>query len=192
MSATISRCPSCRRPLPESAQALAALQACPGCARPIEIQPFPGLTRIPTVGRPAESITGEGEAACFFHAAKKAVVPCDDCGRFLCSLCDIELEGRHLCPNCLQAGQTRGDLPGLEGSRTRHDLVVWLLNLGLLTCVGAPFIAVANIIITLLCWNKPGSRVTNHRTSMLVGTLLSVGVTVFMAFAFAFALSRED
>lgn len=192
MSAIISRCPSCRRPLPESAQDLAALQACPGCARPLEIQPFPGLTRIPAAGRPAESITGEGEAACFFHVTKKAVVPCDDCGRFLCALCDIELDGRHLCPSCLQAGQARGELPGLERSRTRWDLVVWFVNLGLLTCIGAPIIAILNIVITSLCWNKPGSRTANHRTSMLLGTLVSVGITVILAIAVAFALSKED
>ncbi len=192
MSVTLSRCPSCRRPLPESAEALASLQACPGCARPIEVQVFPGLMRTPSVGRPAESITGEGEAACFFHATKKAVVPCDDCGRFLCALCDIELEGRHLCPACLQAGQTRGDLPGLERSRMRWDLVVWGLNLGLLTCIGAPFIALLNLGITILCWKKPGSRMANQRMSMVLGTLASVGFTALLALSVAFALSKED
>ena len=31
----------------------------------------------------------DGEASCYFHAHKRAAVPCDGCGRFLCSLCDL-------------------------------------------------------------------------------------------------------
>jgi hypothetical protein len=191
MNPSITRCPACRIALPDEPAQMAALRSCPGCSRPIEILPFPGLNRPTVVGRPAEAVTGEGEAACFFHSTKKAVVPCDSCGRFLCALCDIELEGQHLCPACLQAGQASGELPGLERPRTRWDQLVWWLNLGLLTCVGAPLIALINIVITIVCWNKPGSRVHRHRLSLLLGTLVSVTFTLTLIGIAVFAASKD-
>lgn len=181
--ATDLRCPACSRPLPRDPAELAALQACPACRKPLHVAVLPGYGRGPVTGRPAETITGEGEAACFFHATRKAVVPCDECGRFLCALCDIPIDHRHLCPTCLQAAPNREHLPELERNRARPDMLGWYLNLALFTCVGAPIALVGNLLLLFLRWNKASSRVANTRASMVAATLVAALGTAAFAFA---------
>lgn len=42
------------------------------------------------------------ESSCYFHPEKLAVSLCSECGRFLCSLCELNIEGRIVCPTCLE------------------------------------------------------------------------------------------
>lgn len=167
-------CPACRRSLPLEASVLAGLTQCPDCAAPIRIAVFPAFNRKPVTGQAAERITGEAEAACFFHVSKKASVPCDECGRFLCALCDFQIDNRHLCPPCLEAAQQKRSITSLERTRTRWDIIAWAVNLAILTCIGAPVAALANLIITLLRWKAPGSRVANTRLRLILATLFAV------------------
>ncbi len=172
-------CPACRRPLPNDAHALAALSACPSCGGELEAIPFPALGRGPRVGRAAEATSTPEDAACFQHPGKRAVVPCDGCGRFLCALCDLEIEGNHLCPACLEAGRRKGTVAVLERSRTRWDRIATALTLLILVCgVAAPVSAIANTAITVLQWRKPQSRVAPSRAFLLAATILSWVLTV--------------
>ena len=168
------RCPACRRLLPEDPATLHSLGRCPGCNAPLTIATFPAYRRTPVAGHAAERITGEGEAACFFHATRKAAVPCDDCGRFLCALCDIPVDGRHLCPTCIDTAHKSGTVRSLERSRTRWDAMVWYANIGLLTVIGIPFVTLFNILITIFRWRAADSRVAHVRRRMVLGTLVSV------------------
>lgn len=96
---------------------------------------LPGEDLTTTAG--AEGMDGtDGEAAaCFFHARKRAAVPCDRCGRFLCRLCDLGFgDGRHLCPECLRAGWRDGQMPELVNGRPVRDRLALVLAV-----VGAPF-----------------------------------------------------
>ena len=72
-------------------------------------------------GSIGEAIVVEGEAACFYHPGKRATVPCGVCGRFLCALCDLELNGRHVCPACLETSRRKGDLRNLDTRRMLYD-----------------------------------------------------------------------
>ena len=106
------------------------------------------MFRPPPVVMPGEDLAGvvegdgEGEvAACFFHARKRAAVPCDRCGRFLCRLCDLDFgDGRHLCPECLRAGRGAGGMPELVNERPVRDRVALLLAVvGALWAIVMPF-----------------------------------------------------
>jgi hypothetical protein len=178
MAAREIKCPSCRLPLPRDATALEALNGCPSCLKPISVFVLPGYHRSPVTGRAAEKVTGESESTCFFHASKKAAVPCDECGRFLCALCDVQVDSRHLCPTCLESGRRLGSIGSLERSRTRWDIIVWTINLGLFTCIGLPVVALANLLITVLLWRAPASRVVRSRVWTLVGTGVAVLLTL--------------
>lgn len=183
MASPAPRCPHCRRALPTAAEDLDRLDRCPDCTKPLRVAVFPGFRRGPVAGRAAAAITGEGEAACYFHATKKAVVPCDECGRFLCALCDITLDDRHLCPTCLQTAHAKGTVETLEKSRVRWDIMAWYINLACFTCIGAPVAAVANIVLLILRWRSPASRVARSRlrlVSAVVFSLVACGVTAFM------------
>src|SRR4029453_12242931 len=60
---------------------------CPACGTLLEVEVFPAFHRsLPAVAA-AEAVLTDEEASCFFHPEKKAVVPCQACGRFLCLLC---------------------------------------------------------------------------------------------------------
>ena len=168
MAATAVSCPNCRAPLPDDPAALAALDRCPACGTRVKICLFPAFTAGPRSGALPEAVLAEGEAACFYHAGNKAVVPCDQCGRFLCALCDLELAGRHVCPVCLESGAKRGQVELLEHSRARPDLVVWnLLLLPLIACGYAfPLTALIALIYTLVKWNTKPSLVDNTRARL--------------------------
>ena len=179
-------CSACRRVLPGDSAAFASMQACPNCGTRVEVFAFPAVDRPPAPQVTPPAVAHEGDASCFFHSSRKAAIPCDECGRFLCALCDLEIEGRHLCPTCLQAGQEKRTLTALEQSRTRWDRIVWALNLLCLFClILSPLIALANLIITCVFWKAPPSRVSASRAWMVAGTLLSIAGGVLTVVLFS-------
>src|ERR1041385_7549866 len=118
--AQLVKCPKCRAVLGAEFFNQTELQPCPTCESPLQVSVFPALFREEPVVQP-QQIIAQGEASCFYHAEKKAVVVCDACGRFLCALCDVDFDGQHLCPPCLETGQQKGKIAKLENRRTRHD-----------------------------------------------------------------------
>jgi|YelNatPaOPRAMG01_1025707.scaffolds.fasta_scaffold08692_4 hypothetical protein len=158
-------CPVCKVPWPSEPEVLGALRACPACGREVYVALFPAFRHGPPRGVSPEPVLVEGEAACFQHPDKRAVVPCAECGRFMCALCDVELQGRHLCPSCLEAGQRKGAFTALETRRTLWDsaaLLVAILPLVLcwpttvLTAPGA-------IVLGIVSFYRPGSLVRRSR-----------------------------
>src|SRR5437016_10234951 len=101
-------CPRCKAPLAETVFNQARFVPCPACASPLQVEVFPAFFRPITVGRDGEALLVDTESSCFYHPQKKASVPCDACGRFLCALCDCELHGQHYCPTCLETGRKKG------------------------------------------------------------------------------------
>jgi len=96
-------CPSCGAALPPHALDAAKEELCPGCRVPLRGQLFPAWWTPPSSPATSERAL-EGEAVCFFHPSNRAALPCDVCGRFLCTICDLPMGSRHLCPVCLSNG----------------------------------------------------------------------------------------
>jgi hypothetical protein len=151
---------------------------------------FPAFVRPLPVGAAGEKIQEAGEAACFFHPGKRAAAPCDRCGRFLCSLCDLELDGEHLCPACFESGQSKGKIKSLENRCFRHDrlafaLAVWpivVIPLMYFTVVTAP----AAIYIAIRRWNSPRGPRRQGRgylIAALLAALIEIVVWVFIVIA---------
>jgi hypothetical protein len=92
-------------------------------------------------------------------------VACEECGCFLCNLCDLEFGGRHLCPNCLEAAEKESKAEALQRRRVRHDHVVWaLLLLPLLACgVAMPLTAPLALGYALWKWRTAESMVSRVR-----------------------------
>src|SRR5437764_15187514 len=154
-------CPKCRTPL-TAIQSFTQpqFQPCPYCSAPLQVEIFPALFRPTATGRDAELLMVEGEASCFYHPLKKAVRPCDGCGRFLCALCDCELQGQHFCPGCLETGGKKGRIKNLENECVRYDkiaLSVTLVSLAVfcLAIITAP----VAIYLALRSFKAPGSLV---------------------------------
>lgn len=117
MSSGLVSCPRCQVPLAPAECNTPAPIHCLSCRTIIYVEVFPARVRPRSEVRPAESVLESGVTSCFYHDGKKAVLPCDDCGRFLCALCEIELNGQHLCPSCIDRSRTKGGLANLENSR---------------------------------------------------------------------------
>jgi hypothetical protein len=177
--AAAATCPNCQMPLPESAINAGRLEKCPACPAQIQADLFPAIFRKNDPGKAGETILVEGEASCFYHPQKRASIPCASCGRFLCSLCDVELNGEHICPVCLQTGQQKGKLTDLEQRRTLYDSLA--LHLSFL-----PFLITgpAAIIIAIYAWNKPLSLVRRTRIRIYTAIILGLAQTVGWVFVF--------
>src|ERR1041384_5927116 len=107
MNGALAACPHCQSPLAAVNCNTPKPIRCPFCQSLIQVEIFPALFKPIARGRAAEPDVIEGESSCFYHERKKAVTPCDICGRFLCALCDVEINNQHICPACLETGRKR-------------------------------------------------------------------------------------
>ena len=162
---SLVQCPKCQAWLLEGVFNQPELSPCPACGVPLQVEVFPALFRRINPGQSGETIMVEGESSCFYHPQKKAVLPCQGCGRFLCALCDCELNGQHFCPACLETGKTKGKIKSLENQRTLYDgialsLAIYPLLIFYFTLVTAP----VALFVAIRYWNAPRSIV--HRTKI--------------------------
>lgn len=175
MNTPLVHCPKCQAWLLEGVFNQPELSPCPACGVPLQIEVFPALFRQMAPGPSGETILVEGESSCFYHPEKKAVRPCDGCGRFLCALCDCELNGQHFCPACLETGKTRGKIKNLENQRTLYDSIALSLTLYPLlifyfTLVTAPMA----LFVAIRYWNAPRSIVHRTRIRYVAAIVLAV------------------
>ncbi len=176
-------CPKCNGAVPATLFNSEQMQPCPTCRGPLRAAIFPAIFRQLQPGSAGERILVEGESSCFYHEQKKAVVPCDNCGRFLCAVCDVELSGRHLCPACIEAGRKKGELSMLENYRLLYDgsaLALTVIPLvlpfvGWMCVIGTAPVA---IVLAVMSWSKPGSILPRVRWRAIVAILLAVAEIV--------------
>ncbi|MFP4445328.1 MAG: hypothetical protein ACLFPD_03670 [Desulfosudaceae bacterium] len=127
------KCTHCDSPLPTAGWNTGDFAPCPSCGAWLRVEVFPALGRGVEPGQNGELRLLDDDAACFYHPDKKAVVPCAACGRFLCALCDLELDGRHLCVTCLEQGAKSRSFKTLEHRRILYDnLALYIAILSLL------------------------------------------------------------
>jgi hypothetical protein len=171
-------CTKCGRELDERMFNQPDWLDCPNCEAPLRVEVFPALFQRAAPAQSGQALVTEGEASCFYHPHKKAVLPCDACGRFLCGLCDVDFNGEHLCPACLETGRKKGRLSNLDNRRTLYDslalslvllpmvlLFVWPLSL-----VTAP----AALFVAVRYWKAPGSLTRQSKIRFVVAILLAL------------------
>lgn len=161
---------------------------CHNCSAPNQSWIFPcAVTDAPGRAAP-ENLFIRDDAGCFYHPSKQAAASCDACGRFLCALCDIEMEGKHICFNCMAAGKEKKTMKNLENHRVLYDalairlavfpvLIFWFL-----TFISAP----VTLFISIRHWNSPSSIVPRKKKlRFVIAILLSLiqiigwGVLIF-------------
>ncbi len=173
-------CPRCNYPIAANQFAAAQLTRCGDCETQLLVRAFPALLRPAQQGIVGERITDAGQAACFYHPGKVAHVPCDACGRFICTLCEVELHGEHLCPSCIDAGRRKGTLTTLESRRVLWDnIAIAMAIFPFLFCfwpavIGAP----AAIFLAVFGWRKPRSVVPRRTSLRFSFALLFAGLTL--------------
>jgi hypothetical protein len=188
-------CMKCKASLAGEGFNLPGLTPCPSCGAPLQVEVFPALFRRLATGRAGDTLIEETESSCFYHPEKRAVAPCEACGRFLCALCDCELDDRHLCPACLETGKKKGKIKSLENHRTLYD------GMALALAVAAfipPFIyfsfmtAPLAIFIAFRHWNTPTSII--HRTKIrfvIAVVIASLQIAGWVALIYFLATKRR-
>ena len=181
------RCPRCALGLDLTGFAGGALVDCPACRSRLRAEVYPAFENPPAaVSTSSGEHALDGEAACFFHPEKRAVLACEACGRFVCALCDVPLGTRHLCPTCLGTSKAP-ELIALRWCWANVALLVGIVPLVLsfgmwpVLFLSGP----AAMFIALWSWNKPGSLVggPRHWVAMLglIGGVLQLGIIAGVA-----------
>lgn len=169
------RCPACRAPIRREALGLETLEPCRVCRAPVGAVVFPAVLRGDrprSTDLPQEAALGE--ATCFFHDEKRAVVSCARCGRFICQLCDIDLRGEHVCPACVSSGQKKGRFQNLENERILYDRIALLLaTIPILLWPFTLLTAPLSLYIVIRYWKAPCSLVRGSRWAFVTAAILA-------------------
>jgi len=138
------------------------------------VEAFPALFRGIERGRPGESIALDDDASCFYHRGKKAVIPCESCGRFLCALCDVDFGGKHLCPPCIEMGGAQGQTDEFHSKYFYYDRLALILAIAPLiifyfTIITAP----AALYLAVRHWNTRMSVAPRSKWRLVVAILFA-------------------
>jgi hypothetical protein len=190
---TAVQCNECGAPVPEEWLHRPDVFQCQFCRSSIQVFAFPAAFRVHVLA-PAGVALSEGESSCFYHSHKPAVAPCDQCGRFLCSLCRVDFGERVLCPQCIQSGAKKGSLTLVESRRNLYDSIAMALAIlpGFLiwpTLITAPIA----IYLSIRHWNRPLSIVPRSRWRFVVAilvALLQIGTWIALGIFF-FGMQRR-
>ncbi len=179
MSSSIIACTNCNSPLPEESYSNAEFINCSFCKLPVMVNVFPALFRGPEKGMSGQSVIQDNESSCFFHPAKRAVTPCEICGRFLCSLCEIDFNNQKVCSSCIESGKKKLVLVNLETKRRLYDnialfLAVFPMLLVWPTLVTAPF----SIFLSIRHWKSPTSIIHRTKARFIFAILISTAQLV--------------
>lgn len=192
MNAGSVRCPSCRASVPPEIFGGGEFYSCAQCLTQLRVQAFPALFHSPRAAAPAPVLEA-GVATCFYHAQKKAVVACENCGRFLCALCDVELSGAHLCPACLARGRRNQRAGVLETRVIRYDRIA--LALTTVTVFVWPLLIIAApaaLFIVIKFWKRRSPVLPASRATAIVAALLALAeIAGFIFIAIAIFSRRQ-
>ena len=168
-------CPRCMTPLDIPLRNSMRTNLCPICEARVITHVFPALLRPAAVAPRRDTAALTDESTCFNHAAKRAVAVCEDCGRFVCNLCDVPVPGtaKHQCVACFEQSLKREVGPELSTSRTHmDDVALSVAVMGTLIFYFAPITIPVVCFLILRHWRQPQSVVPRSRWRFVVAGLL--------------------
>ena len=176
MPANAIACAACSFPVPAELWNREEEVRCPQCGQNLRALVFPAIDNT-GLGTLPSALQGEAESSCFYHPQSRAALICDDCGRFLCNLCDLDVDGRHICPRCFE---TAGPV---VTRRTMHDTLAlclatfpWLFWPSLV--ISAPW----TLFMVFRRWKTPGSLVPRTKIRFVLAGLFAIAEIGFGVF----------
>ena len=159
---------------------------CASCRAPLQALVFPAFFLKPGTAGSGTPVLEAGEASCFYHPLKRAAVPCDRCGRFLCGLCQVEFLGQNWCPRCIQASSEKGQLTHLDPSRTLYDNLALMLAIVPVLLIFATIItAPLTLYVVARYWRAPSSILPRTKIRFYIAALLAtiqIGAWIWLVF----------
>ena len=186
-------CAKCQGPLETEGFNTGAMARCAACETQAQVEIFPAFFNPHLTASGSETLLIDAEAGCFYHAQKKATVVCDNCGRFLCGLCDVHLDGRHLCPGCVDSGRKKKKIKTLENERLLYDSLALLLSLApLLMWPFTLFTAPATVYVVVRHWNSPSSVITRSKVRFVIALVIAlVQIAAWIALFYYLVFNRR-
>lgn len=162
------------------------------CRAPIAALVFPKFFARAEPGSGGDPVLEAGEASCFYHPAKRAVVPCDQCGRFLCGLCQVEFLGQNWCPGCIETRRQKGKLAELDASRPLYDnMALSLAVLPSLLVWPTIFTAPMSLYTVIRYWRAPSSLLPRTKVRFVIAALVAVAQIAGWIWLVAFLIYRR-
>jgi hypothetical protein len=184
-------CTRCHQGLPADDWNAPEMRPCRSCDALFRAITFPALSQQQRPIQPAQAAE-EGEAACFYHPRKRAATPCDNCGRFLCALCEIEFRGERWCPGCFESGQRKRTNRHLQTRHTHYDTIA--LGLAALpalilwpTLIGAPMA----LYVAIRYWRAPVGILPRTRIRYYLAVALAGVQVIGWIWLFAYLMARR-
>ena len=174
MSSTLIRCSNCNTPLAAHFLNKPDFTNCPRCRAPVRTVVYPSLFRHPDTASSGEKLLIETESSCYFHPKKKAVVPCSLCGRFLCSLCDIEFNDQHICSSCIESGKKKRKIRNLENNRVLYDsIALYLAVIPMIFIWPTILTAPATIYYSFRHWKSPSGIIPRSKIRFIFALMMA-------------------
>jgi hypothetical protein len=175
--ATQLNCPRCSEPVPVTPSGNTQTLRCPACGANVEASIFPALLSVPGT-RTKIQIAQVSGACCYFHSRYRAVIPCDDCGRFLCELCSISVGARVLCAECISNLRKQKSESGLAHHAALFDNTALFLVIGptislffsIFTLISAP----AALFLSFYYWSRQWTLLGRSRVRFVVAIMSSL------------------
>jgi len=184
-------CTKCNRELPSFVFRAEGFRPCPYCAAKIEGILFPAFLNENSQYRPGQALLIATDSSCFYHPQKKAEVACEYCGRFLCALCEVEMEGKRLCPPCIETGKLKGRIKSLENRRVLYDSIALSLSILPLLIFYLTFItAPISLYVAIRYWKAPTSILHRGKWRMLLAIIFASTQIIGWGVVAFFLISR--
>lgn len=175
MRKTLLRCNTCNGALGRPSGPGTDTVQCSICGSITQRWCFPALYRVAT-GHTGVPVVEEGQSSCMNHPAKRAETVCDNCGKFLCALCDIDWNGEHLCTDCVQFRRDANHGGALKTEYLHYDtiavIVAGVAMLGMFFGLGG-IIALIVPYLAFRYWNTPWRPVPYWKWRMVAAVLLA-------------------
>ncbi len=182
MAADAIVCAVCSWPVPKEFWNREEGSRCRSCGQTIRVSVFPAIDRA-TAGAAPETLQGETESSCFYHPQSRAAKVCEECGRFLCALCDLEVEGRHICPRCFESGVSEHKIQTAEPRRVMYDNMALALATVPFILIWPCLIAAPwSLVIVVTRWNAPSSVVPRTKIRFLLAVVFALAELGFIVF----------
>ena len=168
-------CTKCKAPLPGHIFRAGDNGQCPSCNVQIAADAYPALKLLPGSTSAGTAPVMDDQAGCYFHPNRLAETICESCGRFICSLCRLDLRETPICPSCLESGMEKESFNTLIGKRYLWDRFAW--HLAIIPAIIFPLwiiTAPATMYICIRRWNSATSLTGRTKIRYIAAFLFAV------------------
>ncbi len=92
---------------------------------------------------------------CYVHKDRPSVAACVSCGNLICTECDVLVNNRHYCKECLSRTSRIAGMKFLRRSRTNRMISGICGGIGEYFGVDPVWIRVATVILAVMTWIFP-------------------------------------